>query len=78
MAQRTANKKPFVLINTLNPGLCYTDLTRSAVGSTYYAMKMMRALLAWTAEEGGRTLVYATIAGPESHGVFISSSKIHK
>ncbi len=78
IAKKTTNKKPFVIVNTLNPGLCYSDLTRSAEGFTAVAMKVMRALLAWTAEEGGRTLVYATIAGPDSHGVFLSDSKIVK
>ena len=78
MAEKSINHEPFVIINTVNPGLCYTDLTRSAVGVTYYAIKVMRALLAWSAEEGGRTLVYATVAGTESHGVYISGSKIQK
>lgn len=78
IADKTANKTPFVTVNTLNPGLCYTDLTRSATGTTYYMMKVMRALLAWTAEEGSRTLVHATTVGPESHGVFISGCKLKK
>ena len=78
IAEKTVNKKPFVTINAVDPGLCYTDLTRSAVGFTYYATKVMRALLAWTAEEGGRNLVFATIAGPESHGVYITGCKIQK
>jgi len=41
-------------------------------------MKLMKALQAWAAEEGGQTLVYATTAGPESHGVYISDSNIRK
>lgn len=41
-------------------------------------MKLMRALLAWTAEEGSRTLVHATTVGRESHGVFISGCKLEK
>ena len=78
IAKKTINSKPFVIINTLDPGLCYTDLTRSATGSTKIAMKVMRAVLAWTAEEGGRTLVLATTAGPESHGAYMSGGKIKK
>lgn len=78
IADKTAKETPLVIVNTLNPGLCYTDLTRSATGATYYVMKVMRALLAWTAEEGSRTLVHATTVGPESHGVFISGCKIKK
>lgn len=78
MAEKTVNSKPFVIINTVNPGLCYTDLNRSLSGATSYAMKTMKALTVWTAEEGSRTLVYATVAGPNSHGVYISGSKIPK
>lgn len=78
MAEKTANGKPFVTINTVNPGLCYTDLTRSATGSTYVFMKVLRWLLAWTAEEGSRTLIDAVTKGPDSHGIFISMCKIKK
>lgn len=78
IADKAAKKNPFVILNTLNPGLCYTDLTRNATGPTYYMMKVLRALLAWTAEEGSRTLVHATTVGPESHGVFISGCKLEK
>lgn len=78
IAAKTSQRTPFVVLNTVNPGLCYTDLTRSATGSTYYAMKIMRALLAWTADEGSRTLVHAATLGLVSHGVFVSMCKIHK
>lgn len=78
MAKKTVNGKPFVIVNTLDTGLCYTDLTRSATGSTKIAIKVMRTALAWTAEEGGRTLVLATTAGPESHGAYMSGGKIKK
>ncbi len=32
--------------------------------------------LAWTAEQGSRTLVHATIAGKDSHGVMLDRYKI--
>jgi len=41
-------------------------------------LKVGRALLAWTAEEGSRTLVHATIAGPQSHGIYINGCDVHK
>ncbi|KAL2216623.1 putative short-chain dehydrogenase [Thermoascus aurantiacus ATCC 26904] len=71
IAERTANTNPFVIVNTINPGLCYTDLARHAEGRTAVILKVGRALLAWTAE-GSRTLVHATIAGPQSHGIYIN------
>lgn len=78
MAEKTAKANPFVIINTVNPGLCYTDLTRSATGATYVIMKVTRWLLAWTAEEGSRTLVHAVTTGPESHGIFISMCTLER
>ncbi|KAL9075460.1 MAG: hypothetical protein Q9161_001532 [Pseudevernia consocians] len=76
IAEQTANKKPSVIANTLEPGLCHTDLTRHVEGTTAAVMVLMRYLLAWTAEEGSRNLVLATTAGPESHGVMMSGGRI--
>lgn len=78
IAEKVISEKPFVIVSTINPGLCHTALTRSATGVTYVVMKVMRALLAWTGEQGSRTLVHATTAGPESHGVFISGCQLVK
>jgi retinol dehydrogenase-12 len=78
IAVNVANRKPFVVVNTVNPGRCETDLNRSLTGGTLFAVKTMRALLARAAEEGSRTLVHGTIAGLESHGVFIENCKIKK
>lgn len=65
-------------INIVDPGLCYTDISRNAEGSTYWGMKIMRALLAWTAEEGSRTIVHAASLGRESHGIYISLCRLEK
>ena len=78
IAAVTVNKSLFVIISLVNLGLCYTDLIRSATGTTYYVMKIMRALLAWAAEEGSRMLVHAVTTGKESHGGFISMCRIKK
>ena len=78
MAERTRDKRPFVVINTLSPGLCYTELARDTDRSVRFRLSVLRAIFAWTAEEGARTLVHATIAGKESHGKFISGCKVEK
>ncbi len=78
IAEQTANKKPSVIVNTLEPGLCHTDLTRHAEGITAAVIGLMRYLLAWTAEEGSRNLVLATTAGPDSHGVMMSGGRIKR
>ncbi|KAI9743709.1 MAG: hypothetical protein M1818_003025 [Claussenomyces sp. TS43310] len=72
IAKRTAHSSPPVTINNVDPGFCYTDLLRNAEGSNKVMINVMRALFAWTAEEGSRTLVHGTVAGKESHGVFMS------
>ena len=41
-------------------------------------MKVMCAALAWTAEEGSRTLVHAVTTRKESHGVSISMCSVEK
>ena len=70
-----------VIINTVNPGLCSTDLIRN-VGTTFTGVltkifvKILRALLARTAEEGSRNLLHAAVAGQDSHGKYLSDCEI--
>ena len=75
IAEQTASEKQSVIVNTLRPGLCYTELTRYAEGVAAIAVVVVRYALAWTAEEGSRNLVNATTAGPESHGVQMSAGE---
>ncbi|KAI9714566.1 MAG: hypothetical protein M1812_006371 [Candelaria pacifica] len=75
-SKTTTNLKPRITINTLNPGLCYTSLTRNATGLTYIAMKILKWTMAWTAEEGARTLVSAVDIGRESHGEFLNGGRV--
>ncbi|MCJ1402827.1 hypothetical protein MMC11_006048 [Xylographa trunciseda] len=63
--------KARVLVNSLCPGLCASDLARGF--DAWYevlAMKVAYALLARTAEQGGRSLVSGTAQGLEGHGKF--------
>jgi retinol dehydrogenase 12 len=76
LAGEIANKQPKVVLNMLSPGLCKTALTRNATGMTKVVMAVAKALLARTAEEGSRVLVYAATLGPDSHGLYISDCKI--
>ena len=78
IAEKITNKEPRVIINTLNPGFCHSELARNATGTTLVRLKVMKYLLARTTEEGSRTLVHATVAGPESHGVFLHDCKLEK
>lgn len=78
IAALTVKKNPFILINSVSPRLCSTDLTRNAEGASAFVMPIIMRLLAWTPEEGSRTLVHATVAGPESHGVLLSECSVKK
>jgi retinol dehydrogenase-12 len=73
-AQLSTSSKPGsnqIVTSIINPGFVATDIMRSA--GTYYAMlvKVLKALLARTAEEGGRTLVHAAEGGDETHGQYL-------
>ncbi len=46
IADRTANKKPLVIVNLVSPGLCATDLTRSTTGTEAVVMNIMQKLVA--------------------------------
>jgi hypothetical protein len=75
---RTVTKKLFVIINSDSPDLCITGLTCSVVGLEAVIIKFTRGMVAWTAEEGDRTLYHVTIAGPDSHGVLADERKVEK
>ncbi|KAF2681985.1 short chain dehydrogenase [Lentithecium fluviatile CBS 122367] len=68
MADRKAAQAIPVTINTVNPGFCYSELSREG-GWTF---KIMLFLLGRTTEAGSRNLVYAGSAGAETHGQYIS------
>jgi retinol dehydrogenase-12 len=62
-----------VVLNTVNPGFCKSDLAREHAGS---AFKVFESVMARSGEEGARNLVVATAAGRESHGKYISDGVI--
>lgn len=61
-----------VILNTLNPGLCHSELGREA-GWQLYFMKMV---LARSTEVGSRTLVAGAQAGEDSHGKYMTDGKV--
>lgn len=72
MAERRPVDKIPVTINTVNPGLCHSELSRDAG----FGMVIMKALLARSTEVGSRTLVNAGSAGPETHGEYMSDCQV--
>ena len=76
LAERLPLAEYGVIINTLNPGLCSTDLIRNVGWVTKIFVALLRAFMARTAEEGSRTLLHAAVAGQESHGKYVSDCEI--
>ena len=62
-----------VTLNFANPGLCKSELMRE--NDTAIARLALR-LLARTAEVGSRPLVYAGLAGPETHGKYLTNCRV--
>ncbi len=67
-----------VVVNILNPGLCKTELSRNADWKGRLIIGTMRLALGRTAEEGSRTLLHAAVAGPDSHGKYLSACEIRE
>ena len=65
--------KSAVVINTVNPGFCHSELTREASG---FPINVLKATMARTTEEGSRNLVIAASAGKESHGEYVSNGHV--
>ncbi|RXW18593.1 hypothetical protein EST38_g7258 [Candolleomyces aberdarensis] len=57
-----------VVVNSVNPGFCYSDLARELTGIGLVFMWIIRKIFARTAEEGGRQLVYAAVGSSEDPG----------
>ncbi|KAI9801755.1 MAG: hypothetical protein M1825_003127 [Sarcosagium campestre] len=66
-----SSKKGDVIINTLNPGFCRSNIMREAKGAFKVYLAGLRSLLARSTEVGSRTLVAGIVAGPESHGEYM-------
>lgn len=62
-----------VTLNFVNPGWCHSDLGRERETAAFL---FFRRLLGRTTEVGSRTLVHAGLAGPETHGKYLSDCKI--
>jgi len=77
LAHATSNSgKPLVVINTVNPGYCVSQLQRHATPVLYFFIKLGGLILARTTEEGSRTLFAGAVAGEESHGMYMSDCKV--
>ncbi|KAH0376768.1 NAD(P)-binding protein, partial [Aureobasidium melanogenum] len=74
LAERTTSPYP-ITINTMNPGFCYSELSREYKG---FAFQLMYKLLARTTEVGSRTLVAAALASHDTHGQYMSDCMVEE
>ncbi|OBT63706.1 hypothetical protein VE03_06189 [Pseudogymnoascus sp. 23342-1-I1] len=65
-----------VVMNTVCPGSCKTELGRNAPAAFVQILKESKDKYGRTAEDGSRTLLYGAVAGKESHGRFLDSCRI--
>jgi retinol dehydrogenase 12 len=65
-----------VVINTVNPGLCHSSLTRNISGVAAFFFEIAKYFLARSTECGSRTFVTAAESGEESHGRYMSECRV--
>jgi retinol dehydrogenase-12 len=63
--ERIASGPHSVIANSVNPGLCYSELRRELTGFEAIASYIMEKIMARTAEVGSRTLVHAAVGQPD-------------
>lgn len=61
-----------VVIDYVNPGLCWSELSRNAPFAMRMQILLMRYALARTTEMGSRTELHAAFVGQEGHGKYLS------
>lgn len=76
ISQSAKTGKPFVIVNTVNPGYCVSELQRNATPVLYFFIKLGGLFLARSTEVGSRTLFAGAVAGEESHGMYMNACKV--
>lgn len=80
IAPHTLNSsgKPVVIVTTVCPGLCRTNLGREFGSLAKVTNGIFQQIFARTSEEGSRTLVSGAALGPEAHGEFWTNDVFFK
>lgn len=77
MAERLSSRgAPEVVVNSLTPGFCRSDLTANAHGIAAVGFWILSKATARTTEAGSRCLVAAVSKGAESHGQYINDGEV--
>ena len=67
--------RPLVVVNNVAPGYCSTELFREETGVGH---KIALAVIGRSGEKGSRTLVHAVSGGKETHGQYLSESRVKR
>ena len=71
-----------VIVNTVNPGFCQSELARNITGLQAWIMWLRKLILARTTEQGSRQLIWACIGGKDNidqlRGAYISSMQVRE
>ena len=80
LSERLGDKP--LIVNTVNPGFCYSALRRNVTGLRAWPMWLMELVLARTSEQGSRQLIWACIGGKDNidqlRGAYISSTQVRE
>ena len=71
-----------VIVNTVNPGFCHSELARNITGLEAWFTWLMKILMARSTEQGSRQLIWACIGGKDNidqlRGAYISSMQVRE
>jgi len=71
-----------VIVNTVNPGFCHSELARNITGLQAWNMWLRKLVLARSTEQGSRQLIWACIGGKDNvdqlRGAYISSMQVRE
>jgi retinol dehydrogenase-12 len=67
-----------VVTSIINPGFVDTSIMRHASKGFAFFVSGLKKLMSRTAEEGGRTLVFAAYGGKETHGKYLDDCTVGK
>ena len=73
-----SNKPGTIITSIINPGFVDTSIMRHAGRAFALFVSGLKKLMSRTAEEGGRTLVWAAYGGKETHGKYLDDCVVGK
>jgi retinol dehydrogenase-12 len=80
LSERLHNKP--LIVNAVNPGFCHSEIARNTKGVEAWFLWLIKLLLARTAEQGSRQLIWASIGGKDNieqlRGAYISAMQVRE